>query len=407
MVVDIHKAIGKLPIIPKRGFTLPNMHFCGPYNPLDLQLEYNNEGRIIKCKQFPTGKIDRICSQHDVDYTLAKNLKDKHIADQKMINAINKLPYRQRQWGTFLVKNIILGKKKLGLGIDNSNKILSEELHKPKRKNFPRRKIIVNHIDEIFAADLVEMQKFAKLNKGFRYLLTCIDIFSKYSWVIPLKDKKGINVKNALQKIFIQRSPKFLWTDRGKEFYNKPVQDLLNENNIKLYSTNNSEIKLSVVERLNRTFKNMMFKKFTENNNTIFYNIIDDLVNEYNNKYHSTIKMSPIEESKKINEKKTKNIYNFDKTTNPGKFKIGDRVRLSLEKNIFEKSYETNWTEEIYEICDIKYSNIPYYYLKDLNGEKIQGSFYKQELQKTNFKKDDLYIIEKVLKTSNDKAYVK
>ena len=111
-------------------------------------------------------------------------------------------------------------------------KIFSEELHKPKRKNFPRRKIIVNHIDEIYAADLVEMQKFAKLNKGFRYLLTCIDIFSKYSWVIPLKDKKGINIKNTLQKIFKERSPKFLWTDRGTEFYNKQVQDLLNENNI-------------------------------------------------------------------------------------------------------------------------------------------------------------------------------
>ena len=406
-MIDLHKAIGKLPIIPKRGFTLPNMHYCGPYSPLNSQLEYNNEGRITKYKQFPTGKFDSICSQHDVDYTLAKNLKDKHIADQKMINAINKLPYRERQWGTFLVKNIILGKKKLGLGIDNSNKILSEELHKPKRKNFPRRKIIVNHIDEIFAADLVEMQKFAKLNKGFRYLLTCIDIFSKYSWVIPLKDKKGINVKNALQKIFIQRSPKFLWTDRGKEFYNKQVQDLLNENDIKLYSTNNSEIKSSVIERFNRTFKNMMYKKFTENNNTIFYNIIDDLVNEYNNKYHSTIKMFPIEGSKKINEKKIKNIYNFDKTKKPGKFRIGDRVRLSLEKNIFEKSYETNWTEEIFEIYDIKYSNVPYYYLKDLNGEKIKGSFYEQELQKTNFKKDDLYIIEKVLKTSNDKVYVK
>ena len=82
-MIDLHKAIGKLPIIPKRGFTLPNMHYCGPYNPLNSQLEYNNEGRITKYKQFPSGKIDSICSQHDVDYTLAKNLKDKHIADKK------------------------------------------------------------------------------------------------------------------------------------------------------------------------------------------------------------------------------------------------------------------------------------------------------------------------------------
>ena len=224
-----------------------------------------------------------------------------------MINAINKLPCKERQWGTFLVKNIILGKKKLGLGInENSNKILSEELHKPKRKNYPRRKILVNYINEIFAADLVEMQKFAKLNKGYRYLLTCIDIFSKFAFVIPLKDKNGINVKSALQKIFRERKCDFLWTDRGTEFYNKQVQDLLNENNIKLYSSDNSEIKSSIVERFNRTFKNMMYKKFTENDNTIFYNIIADLVNKYNNKYHSNIKMTSIEGSKKINENEIK-----------------------------------------------------------------------------------------------------
>ena len=316
MTIDIHKAIGKLPIIPKRGFVLPNMNYCGAYNKLEKQLIYDKNGNILKYIQKPSGNTDAICAQHDVDYTLAKNLKDKHIADEKMIKAINELPYNQQQYGTFLVKNIIRSKRKLGLGVEDHNKILSEELHKPKRKNYPRRRIIINHIDEIFAADLVEMQKFAKLNRGYRYLLTCIDIFSKYSWVIPLKDKKGITIKNALQKIFKERKPKFLWTDKGKEFYNKQVQDLLNENNIKLYSTNNSEIKSSVVERFNRTFKNMMYKKFTENNNTIFYNILDELVNNYNNKYHSTIKMTPIEGSKKINENKIKNIYNFEKTKN-------------------------------------------------------------------------------------------
>ena len=405
MTIDIHNAIGKLPIIPKRGFVLPNMNYCGAYNPLDKQLIYDKNGNILKYIQKPSGNTDAICAQHDVDYTLAKNLKDKHIADEKMIKAINELPYNQQQYGTFLVKNIIRSKRKLGLGVENHNKILSEELHKPKRKNYPRRKIIVNHIDEIFAADLVEMQKFAKLNKGYRYLLTCIDIFSKFAWVIPLKDKKGITTKSALEKIFNKRKPKFLWTDNGKEFYNKQVQDLLNENNIKLYSTNNSEIKSAVIERFNRTFKNMMYKKFTENNNTIFYNILDELVNNYNNKYHSTIKMTPIEGSKKINEKKIKNIYNYEKTKKLGKFKIGDRVRIPLEKNIFEKGYDTNWTEEIFEIYDIKYSNVPYYYLKDLNNEKLQGTFYEQELQKT--KQYDLYTIEKILKTNKDKIYVK
>ena len=108
-----------------------------------------------------------------------------------MVKEIDIVPYKDRPYGTFAIRQIINTKQKLGIGIDNSNKILSEELHKTKRKNFPRRKIIVNHIDEIFAADLVEMQKFAKLNKGYRYLFTCIDIFSKYSWVILQKIKRN------------------------------------------------------------------------------------------------------------------------------------------------------------------------------------------------------------------------
>ena len=116
MTIDIHKAIGKLPIIPKRGFTLPNMNYCGPYNPLDEQLIYDKNGNILKYIQNPTGKTDEICAQHDVDYTLAKKLRDKHIADEKMINGINELPYNQQQYGTFLVKNIIRSKRNLGLG---------------------------------------------------------------------------------------------------------------------------------------------------------------------------------------------------------------------------------------------------------------------------------------------------
>ena len=92
------------------------------------------------------------------------------------------------------------------------------------------------------------------------------------------------------------------------------------------------------------------------------------------------------------------------KTHKIAKFKIGDHVRISLNKNIFENSYETNWTEEIFILYDIIYSNVPYYYLKDLKGEKLDGTFYEQELQKTNL---TLYVIEKIIKTKNDKIYVK
>ena len=111
MTIDIHEKIGILPIIPKRGFTLPNMNYCGPYNPLEKQLIYDQDGNILRYIQKPTGKTDSICAQHDVDYSISKSLNDKHSADQKMIDSINKLSYRDKQWGTFLVKNIINSKK--------------------------------------------------------------------------------------------------------------------------------------------------------------------------------------------------------------------------------------------------------------------------------------------------------
>ena len=208
MVVDIHDLLEKNPVTkamlrPKFGYK-----FLGPYNDLERQILYDKQsGEILKYYQKRKNILDKMASKHDTCYAVGKNKND---CDRIMVKEIDNVPYKQRPYGTFAIKQIINTKQKLGLGVENSNEILSQELHKPKRKNFPIRKIIVNHIDEIFAADLVEMQKFAKLNKGFRYLLTCIDIFSKYSWVIPLKDKKGINVKIALQKIFKERSPKFL-----------------------------------------------------------------------------------------------------------------------------------------------------------------------------------------------------
>ena len=216
MTIDIHSLLEKNPVTkamlkPRFGY-----EYLGPYNPLENQLLYDkNTGDIYNYYDKPNNVLDKITSRYDTCYSIGKNKID---CDRIMVDEINNIPYKELPYGTYIIKQIINTKQKLGLGVENHNKILSEELHKPKRKNYHRRKIIVNHIDEIFAADLVEMQKFAKLNKGYRYLLTCIDIFSKFAWVIPLKDKKGITIKNALEKIFKERKSKFLWTDKGKNF---------------------------------------------------------------------------------------------------------------------------------------------------------------------------------------------
>ena len=408
MTIDIHKAIGKLPIIPKRGLVLPKYNYCGPYNPLHKQLIYDQKGNILRYIQQPTGKTDEICAQHDVDYTLSNNLKEKHIADKKMIDSINNLPYNQRQYGTFLVKNIISSKKKLGLG-NNPNEILSQELHKPKRINFERRRVISNHIDHIWGIDLITMIKYSKQNNNYKYILTVIDFFSKHSWCYPLKNKNSNEIINSFKDIFkkSKRKPKMIQSDEGSEFTNNQVQKFFNDNKIKWYHTYNRDIKCSICERFNRTILNKIYKNFTLNNNTIWIKDLNKLVKEYNNSYHRTIKMKPVDASKKSNENIVRKNYNFEITDKKQKFKIGDKVRVSLLKNTFEKGYTSNWSEQIYVIDDIKSSNVHYYSLKDLNGEKLDGTFYQEELLKTNMKENDLYIIEKIIKKVGDRYLVK
>ena len=167
---------------------------------------------------------------------------------------------------------------------------LAEELHKPITRKFTKRRVFVKGVDEIWAADLVEMGKFSDWNKGIKYLLMVIDVFSKFGWVEPLKDKKGETVAAAFEKIFkLGRKPRLLWTDKGREFYNKNVNQLLSKKNIKLYSTENEE-KSSVVERFNRTFKQMMWKMFSANNNTIYIDKIDELLKTYNSSFHRSVR---------------------------------------------------------------------------------------------------------------------
>ena len=407
MTIDIHKAIGKLPIIPKRGFVLPNMNYCGAYNPLDKQSIYGKNGNILRYMQKPSGKTDEICAQHDVDYTLSKNLKDKHIADEKMIKAINELPYNQQQYGTFLVKNIIRSKRKLGFGNNFTMEDLSNELNKPVINKFERKKVIVNHIDEIHSCDLVDMQKYSRVNKGYEYIFTNIDIFSKYAWSFPLKTKTVKEIESCFQKIFNERKLKYIWSDQESAFFSKEMLQFFKDNNVKIYYTH-SDLKAVIIERFNRSLRELMMKEFVKNNNTVWYNILPDLINTYNNRYHQTIKMKP-KNVNKLNEKHIKNtVYNYDITNKKTKFKINDLVRISLKRRtLFDKpTGNIKWSEQLYKIYKINKSNVITYQLKDMNNEIIKGQFYEKELQLTKNTTGE-YIIEKILKTNNDKIFVK
>ena len=383
------------------------MHYCGAYNPLHKQLIYDKNGNILRCMQKPTGKIDGICSQHDVDYTLAKSLKDKHIADDKMIKAINELPYNQQQYGTFLVKNIIRSKRKLGLGNNFTMEDLSNELNKPNIQKFERKKVIVNHINEIHSTDLVDMTQYSKINKGYKYIFTNIDVFSKYAYAFPLKSKKIQDIKPCFEKIFKKNKPKYIWSDKEPAFFSKEMQQFFKNNNVKIYHTK-SHLKAVVIERFNRSLRELMMKEFVTNNNTIWYNILPKLIKIYNNRYHSTIRMKPIEVNRN-NEKYIKeNIYTYDKPTKILKFKIGDLIRISLKRRpIFDKSSANiKWSEELFKIHSISKSNVITYKIKDLNNEIIKGIFYERELQKSK-NISDVYIIEKIIRKNKNKYLVK
>ena len=244
------------------------------------------------------------------------------------------------------------------------------------------------------------MQLISKFNKGFRCLLCVNDIFSKYAWVSPLKDKKGVSIVNAFQSILkdSNRKSSKIWVDKGSEFYKNSFKKWLQDNNIAMYSTHN-EGKSVVAERYIRTLKNKIYKYMTSISKNVYIGKSNDIVNEYNNTYHRTIKM------KSINVKD--NTYvNVGKEVNDKdpKFKVGDHVRISKYKNIFAKDYTPNWSEEIFLIKEIK-NTVPWtYVINDLNGEEIIGTFYEKQLQKINQKE---FRIEKVIKEKGNKLYVK
>ena len=276
---------------------------------------------------------------------------------------------------------------------------LADELHKPITRNFSKRSVISNGIDAIWAADLVEVQAFSKWNKGIKYLLMVIDVFSKYGWIRPLRDKKTETVSKAFDEIFKRkRKPQMLWTDKGSEFISKHFKEFLKREGIKLYHTENEE-KSSVVERWNKTMKNRMWKMFTVNNNAVYWDKINKLVNDYNNARHSSVKMCPVEASKKKNESKVwYNLYSNLIYTKPGKpaFAIGDKVRISkYKRQVFDKGYTPNWTEEIFVTDKFLPTKPITYSIVDLMNEAIKGSFYEQELQRA---KQQTFRTEKVIR---------
>lgn len=278
-------------------------------------------------------------------------------------------------------------------------------LHKPIRHNFPTRRVIVSSVDDQWQADLVDMQKYKTQNENINYILTVMDIFSKYAWAIPIKKKTGNDIAEAFQNIFKERIPRKIHTDKGLEFINKPTQELFKKHRIHWFATEN-ETKAQVVERFNRTLKSRMWKYFTQNKTKKWIDILPNLVQNYNTSFHRSIKMTPEQGSLTEN---SKIVYGnlfppIEAKSKKEKFKLGDRVRISRKYKDFRKGYLPNFTEEIFKISKVLKTDPITYKIKDMNNEEIIGSFYEQEMGKYE---SELFEVEKILKRSRGKVLVK
>ena len=251
-----------------------------------------------------------------------------------------------------------------------NNEVLAEELHKPIIKNFKRRKVYSSFKDNIWGVDLADMQLISKQNKGISYPLCVIDLFSRYAWVIPLKNKKGESIVEEFKKILddSNRKPNKIWADHGSEFYNNKFKRFLKENDIEMHSTFNEGFR-----KIIKILKNKVYKHMTTIAENVHIDDLDDIVDKYNNTVHSSIKRKPkdvaddsfVEYSKETNEKDPK-------------FTVGDNVRISKYKNIFAKGYTRNWSEEVFVVNKVQ--NILHWtcLINELNGEEIKVVFMKK-----------------------------
>jgi transposase InsO family protein len=282
-------------------------------------------------------------------------------------------------------------------------------LHKPARKRFRRRKVLVANIGQQYQADLADMQRLSAQNDGHRYILTVIDCFSRKGFAQPLKDKTGLSVVAALKKVFAEHRPAKLQTDKGREFYNVHVKTYLLEQGVKLFSTEDDVTKAAMVERFNRTLKTKLWRYFHHKKTQRWIDVLPKFVKGYNASHHRTIEMAP-DEVNNSNKHLIRQLLFADDDPPPetkaAAFKVGDYVRLSKHATVFDKGYTANWQLEVCKITEVLRTDPRVYRVMDLAGEKIMGTFYHEELQKvTSLPK--AYEIEDVLETKGKLLKVK
>lgn len=277
-----------------------------------------------------------------------------------------------------------------------------QELHRPARRNFIRRKTVIKGFSDLWQIDLAEMQPYATQNKGYRYILVVIDCYSKFVWAKPIKHKNGEEVTKAMQDIFrkARYTPTNLQSDNGTEFYNRTFSKLVKSYYINHYSTFSTK-KAAIVERVIRTLKSWLYIEFSTRGSYKWIDILPNIVSKYNNKVHRTTTMKPVD----ITSTTRIDAYNNPKIALKPKYRINDVVRISKNKGVFEKGFTANFSTELFKVVKVNITNPTTYMLEDMDGQPIKGCFYEQELQKTKY--PNVYLVEKVLKKRGNEVFVK
>lgn len=272
---------------------------------------------------------------------------------------------------------------------------------KARRKLSAEPRVYVGSIDEQWAMDLCDVSNISEHNDGNNFILTAIDVFSKWADAEPVRRKSGPAVASAFQTILnrTDRRPDKVETDHGKEFYNKHFAQLCKRNVIHHFSSQSSH-KASVVERFNRSLKELMYKHFSAENTYKWLDVLPQLLKTYNNRFHRSIGCSPLSVNKDNESEVYRKLYKRKKTDRWGKlYKVGDMVRISRKRHVFEKGYLPQFTEEIFKIVNVIRNHRPYRYeLEDLMGEAIAGRFAPEELQKVIKDTDGLWKVEKIIR---------
>ena len=243
----------------------------------------------------------------------------------------------------------------------------THSLHKPVRKRFPRRRIVTHYPGQIIQSDLIDLQKYSTKNSNYKFILVVIDCFSKYLWVRPLKSKRGEETAKNLRSIFesMKYPVQSIIFDEGLEYLNSYVKNVLKEYNIHFYHIKTLH-KASTAERVNKTIKQKIWKFFTESGKQRWIDVIDDIVSNYNATYHNTIKRAPNEVTWDNRKEVFKTMFPKINQTVQCRLRVGERVRIALNKEIFDKGYTQNWSKDIFTIIRVFQKNgVCWYRLED------------------------------------------